>query len=914
MTISHIAKSLLLAGVMTVATGTPGRAEPINVRFQPPNIQLPKAGSCTPRIRDEDMIAEWTAWDQKALPDRKVYAITRDMNRMRDLDARRFEPVINRIRALLPTVKADYDDKAALFDQVKLMLAKGESEKVRQDGMVASLLAAGGHAAGALNTLADYLIDGKGIEADRARGLKLKVEAAYGGSADAILDLARLTNDGETVDGWRIQPDLAVNMAFGALVGVLDEGICDRMSRIAREYEDGSVVVQDYNLTQAWYRFAADLGDSTAAWKVAELNLLSETVEKDNAVLVKYLTMAADGGNMSAILELGRLYAEGALVPRDRDRALALYRQAEDLGNQAGLVKQAQLLEETKDTSAADLQSYEDVLRRLTEAKDPPSFAFTRLARLVQAKSGIWNPSPEVRSLLEKAVAGGDIEGGIDLAELLLRHDLEPSTVTRATDLLARAIHINGEINAIAKLQKVHLCVDPSGPDFAAAAYWGDVEAGAGNKTLDLDPEQIDKLPELNDPYLIAAIQTQALYGRASALALYQRYLKTAGYSDQVLRFWDQRAQLRRGATVEGMLIEFKQNVERGALDKARRSIHLTSDALTVDAGLSFAHFLVKNYAGDHDSMVLAKEILVPLAEGGAGRAVQLLMEIDANDTSIPSPVTTYRPVMQERGDMTAQLLLAEQSTDETEKGLYYQRAISAQRCDYDDTMALADYALKHRKQDAERWLSIAANIASDDGWRKVKIADTYASMKTEQGRKIASKLYAEAKDAGEPAAYYRLIATYADETSPEFDLAKASAMFTELVRISDIKDVPQKLVMLGKMDPQIRQAVSQQIDIRDLYQQAAAVGQPVAMRELAKLMRGETDAKASAEQAFEWLKKSAEAGDGEAMYLLSQSYAFGSGTEPRLDAAQHWMAEAAKAGYPAATAILKLNTAKTEG
>ena len=49
-------------------------------------------------------------------------------------------------------------------------------------------------------------------------------------------------------------------------------------------------------------------------------------------------------------------------------------------------------------------------------------------------------------------------------------------------------------------------------------------------------------------------------------------------------------------------------------------------------------------------------------------------------------------------------------------------------------------------------------------------------------------------------------------------------------------------------------------------------------------------------------------------MFLLSQSYAYGLGTRPALDAAQTWMVKAAEAGYPEAAQVLKLNNAGTEG
>ncbi len=915
MTIARMAKSLLMAGVMTMAAGTPGRAAAIDVRFAPPDVELPKSAVCSPRVRDEDMIAEWSAWDRKALPKRKVFAITRDMNRMRDLDARRFEPIITRIQELMPTVKKDYGETDALFDRVKLMLAKGESDKVRREGLVQRLIDTGGHPAGSLNTLADYLIGGRGIGQDKQAGLKLKVQAAYGGNADAILDLARLTEDGESIEGWDIEPELAVNMAFGSLVGVLDEGICDRISRVAREYDDGDVVAKDPELSMAWYRFAADLGDTAAAWEVAELNLLSEKLVKDNDVLLKYLKKAADGGNMAAVLEMGRLYAEGALVPRDREKAFDYFKQAEAAGNQAGLIKQAQLLEQTKETSPADAAGYEDLLRRLIARNDPPPWAFTRLARVIQARDGIWKSAPDVKPLLEEAVKRGDIEGGIDLAELLMREDLSPKTIARSTDLLSGAIHINGEINAIAKLQRVYLCMDPAGPDVAASDYWANIEAGAGNKTLELAPEQIDQLPALKDPMVIAAIQTQALYGRASALALYQRYLKAAGYSDQVLRFWAERAEVRRGATVEAALLEFKQALEKGRINDAKRSIQMTGEGMTVDAGLSFARFLVNNYATDAESVALAKEILNPLAETGSGRAVRLLQELEGPDMDpLSSPLTRYGEVMRDRGDMSAQLLLAENAGDVEDRSRLYHKAISTQRCDYDDTMALAEFAIRYHRQDADRWLAIASHIAGNDAWRKVKIADVYMALGRRDTEQRALALYEEARAGGEPAAFYRLVKHYANNTSESYDPKKASDIFVDLVERSDLETVPEKLLMLANMKPEIRVQVSKRIDVRALYQKSADAGQPVAMREVAKQLRDSAKDSKSILASFTWLKKAAEAGDAEAMFLLSQSYAYGLGTRPALDDAQAWMARAAEAGYPAAAQVLKLNNAGTEG
>jgi TPR repeat protein len=141
-----------------------------------------------------------------------------------------------------------------------------------------------------------------------------------------------------------------------------------------------------------------------------------------------------------------------------------------------------------------------------------------------------------------------------------------------------------------------------------------------------------------------------------------------------------------------------------------------------------------------------------------------------------------------------------------------------------------------------------------------------------------------------------------------------ASDIFVDLVQRSDLQEVPEKLLMLANMKPEIQRQVTQRIDVRGLYQKSAEGGQPIAMREVAKLLRDDAKDSKTILAAFTWLKKAAEAGDAEAMFLLSQSYAYGLGTRPALDAAQTWMAKAAEAGYPAATQVLKLNNAGTEG
>ncbi len=101
----------------------------------PPDVELPKAPICSPPVRDEDMIADWTPGIERNCPKREVYTITRDMNRLRDLDARRFEPVISRVQELLPTIKANYGERIPVR-QGQTDGRHGQTDEVKSQGLV----------------------------------------------------------------------------------------------------------------------------------------------------------------------------------------------------------------------------------------------------------------------------------------------------------------------------------------------------------------------------------------------------------------------------------------------------------------------------------------------------------------------------------------------------------------------------------------------------------------------------------------------------------------------------------------------------------------------------------------------------------------------------------------------------------
>src|SRR5690606_34146164 len=148
---------------------------------------------------------------------------------------------------------------------------------------------------------------------DRAFAQELIREAAYGGNANALLEIARLAGQGALIEGWDAPLDLTVTMAFGGILGALDSGVCRRAERIAQAYLKGDVVKANPALALAWFRFAADMGRAESAWRVVEYHLNADAAQKDNIEMRRYLEQAVRRGISLSDDQQAVLVASGAV-------------------------------------------------------------------------------------------------------------------------------------------------------------------------------------------------------------------------------------------------------------------------------------------------------------------------------------------------------------------------------------------------------------------------------------------------------------------------------------------------------------------------------------------------------------------------------------------------------------------------
>jgi TPR repeat protein len=897
--------ALMMSAALLVGTVGQGLSAPVDIFFEPPAIPATAGKICAPHSSDADLVAEWKAWSRKALPKKSIVEISREMNRLRNLGAAEHKDIVLRIIELLQKAKKNYSEADMLFDKIGVLVAAGEMVTVREQGLVSRLLVLGVNNPGNKNTVSDFVLQGLAPDASAERGMQLKVEAALGGSPEAMLDLVERVESSEKVKGWDIDSKLAINLAYGTLIGNLDSTICDRIARVARDFEVGKIVKKNPPTAVKWHRLGADLGDNRAAWKVAQYYIDGEHVKADAEIVFKYLDIAVAAKNDAAIVALGSMYEEGALVGRDTTKALAFYDQAIELKNPAALAKKVKLLAKIEHSAPEMRAAYEQSLQKLYEADNPPAWSIMRMSRLMQEREGFWSSLEKSRELLSKASTLGDAEAKIDFAELLIADNKDPRERQMAVDLLAKAVKSDGDVRAVENLVRFYSCIDPN---TQLESYWTGIKNAIGNDSVEFGLGEVDALTEEKDAQKIAALQTQSLYGRGSSIALFRRYLAQQAQSQSVQDFWALRAIEARNGELEEMYARFQGHLQLGQKDRARAAIKPISSVFNPTAGIMLARFLVENYANDAAARELAKKIAEPLAEQGIGQAIQLLILLDSSKKQ-----SDYAAVMKSRGDMVAQLMLAETASTDGERKLHLRRATGSQRCDYNDAVTFGEYALRLDPAQADRWLEMAVRLSKSNHWLEVKVADLYMSAGNERATNRALELYRRGHEAQENSASYRLVKYYSDKTRKDYNPQAASDIFVDLIKRSELKDVPERLAMLKNMKQEIRRQISLRLNVKELYQRAAEANQPVAMREYGKILRNE-NASADVTVAFDWFLRAANLMDSESMFLVSQSYAFGIGVAASEEKARAWMIKSANAGFAEAVNLRSLMMAGTEG
>jgi len=903
-----VAGGCMLVGLSLVSAA---RAETVALVFEPPQVEL--AAICASPMPDNQLAAFWAAWDRQTLPDRSPDLIRRDMQRLIAANAIKWFDTIEAVYSLMPGLDSQFGPDKAMLARADLLIAAGRLKELTNQRLVEQLLQSEfGRSPRMQNTLADYLTEGIGIAADPERGLQMLIAAGYGGNADALLKIVTMQQQGLAVPGWDVPQDIAVTMAFGALVGKLDPLICDRVTRIAREYTSGAIVNRDIPLAEKWFRFAADLGDSSSAWKVAEMHMRSEDLVKSNDVLIEYLTKAADGGLPYAQITLGRAYEIGALVPRDLDRARRLYADAAAFGDRAGAIRNTLFLQAEAKTDPNRAPAYRAALTDLVGRDGAPGWAYAILSDTVLAEKGRWAGEAEAIALLEKASAEGDLDASKRLTPIRFRTATTPAAFYKVVDEVIESVHSGGEIDPMNGLKSAFTCRAPNAPQREEATYWGEISAATDTRTVEFSPAELQDLIANPDIDRMSRLQSQALYGRPTAMAQYIAVLERSGAPASQLAFWDEFA--RRLGTVlssrgrlEGKFAFTDENLGNPA-DYLREAI-AEGDAL---AGIDLAEYLLHLDPTTHAAE--ARAALQPLLDKGNGKALKMLPLIDPvrfpDDRAV---FADYAAIIDTHGDFAALLLALPYLSDNAKVVDYISRATTVTECSFKEATAFAGVmgAMGDRAGFA-KWIDIAEFLSEEDSWSLVQLGDLLRKFGGETAVAAQLAFYERGFAAGNVTAISRLLDVVSRPDASGYNPARAADLLVDLVARVEMDDLPAALSRLARNEPVVKDAVYARIDVAGLYRGAAEAGIPVAMREYGKLVRAGATTVADLERSTGWLGRAAEAGDVPAMALFADALAFGIGVEASRDEALLWVAKAASGGHEEAAATLRSLTLAT--
>ena len=883
-------------------------ANALALEFAPPLIEPVQI--CEAREPDIDTTAKWEEWDGLRLPNVDHALIKRDMNRLIQINPGYWSATIQLIIDRLEEVDPSYAGENADLARIKALVAAGAYDELSDRQLVTQLAdATTNQSARVKNALAEFYRDGIGVPRDIERANTLLVEAGFAGNADALLALTKMDLDGEGVEGWDLDPSLAVTMAFGSLVGELDASICDRVSRIAREYNNGEIVQHSTQLAHDWFRFAADLGDSNAAWKVVEYHLLAENFAKDNDLLLQYLTQASDDGLPYAQVALGEIYETGSLVEQDLDETLALYRAAATSGQRAGLIRLTQFLEKYPERFGDVDSERVNALRALAEFDGAPGWVFTRLAKGIYETEGRWAGQDEAIAYLERAADLGDMDAMIDLAEALVSRRSNTDDFERAVDLLSYSVSTLGGVSPSSSLYGMFMCQAIDSPRIAEANHWIATENATDTADLALTADEVLQLDADEDVLTVASLQSHALYGRPRALANYLKFLESSPDGDPVLlAFWQDYAD--RYASVLEAMAELELELDADprqrlvAIDLLRRQYK----RLGSDAALTLAEAMLDYEASD--AVFKADEVRALLeqpASAGEGAAMRLLASLAGGESANQQIYEQYADVIDANGDFDA-LLFAAPFVDKETQDNYLSRAAGIIQCDYKATMSMAQVYLDIGDQEnAIHWVGVAEHLLEDSTWTRIDLAEVKLELHGTEAAEDALELFQAAFDLGDPDASRGIVDLSLDQEAATYDPTRAAEMISHALEQDDQVNLGRFLSRYRSADTSAQEAIDGLLDMPAVYEVSARSGDIYSMRVYAMHLRDNAANADDLIQSTEWLARAAEGGDTAAMAEYGYSLAFGIGAEADLPTALDWLQQAAENGSTKAAAITAL-------
>ncbi|UWQ22095.1 hypothetical protein [Jannaschia sp. W003] len=891
-----------LAATALLALAAPAGADgPPALRFAPPPAASDEP--CRPDHAEAE-IDDDPEGDEEELtdPDRARFLARDIRNAMRDDPEGQFD-FIAALIARRAAVDVDFSEADATLALIDLHLRAGRGgAPLAAAGLVPALWESVdmlGHRERI--ALARYYSDGVGVERDEEFGQHILRETAYLGSAEALLEIARLQLRGEMVDAWTAPLDLTVTMAFGGLLGALDSGLCRRALRIAREYERGEVVAADAALAFAWRRYAAEMGDADAAWDIVQRHLDAPAGAKDPADLRRYLAIAASRGRRPDPGETARLLAEGVVT---EGTLAAILGPDHDPGAAVTVAPHLDLAVNLDTLEPDESGIYLDHLREIALMPEAPGAVFTRIAAELAVRRGRWASEPEAMRMLEEAVRRGDGAGMARLAGMLLRYRHDPARRDRAISLLEETVARFGMAESMDALDGLFRCQLPDAPRLEEAEHWAAAYRATGHEVVRITENDLLALDPNRDPEAIARIQSQALDGRPAMVAAQVQRLEAAGAPDPALRFWAPRLGASRQALEDYAELEFALAAAPDARDlsvEMFRRIYLNNGVTTA---LDLAIALTEHHARDPGIVKEIAHLLTMAGNRGEGAAIRLLARLEGGD---PRAVyERFAAAIEARGDFLA-MMFAIPFVPQAKVADYTDRAVSLMVCGTKDADELGDAAaIRGDGVQSHHWRQVGLHFRGGHVLSKLRLSDRQMALHAKGRAPDAAAIAARDAADGEPGAAVEAFRLVSDPALEGYDPEVATARMAELAARADLSPLPV-LRAWRRAGPEVRRMVAERVSVAPLLERAAHSGDPAAAYEYAAILRDGASDPAALAPALRWFEEAARAGHPGAMVDAGLIRGLGPALLRDAEAARNWLDRAAALGEPRAADMARM-------
>lgn len=888
-------------------------AEPLQLEFLPPVLETQDICN-TPAVRDQESDYDVDGDDDELTDFLRIRYLTRDIRNLMDDDAEGEFNFINSLITRLAEVDPTFAGIDELFMRVKLHFRADRFDELKQKNYIPQLR----QMSQAMSNnqrmeLAMLYLDGIGVERDVAFAQTLIREAAYGGNARALLEIARMQIKGELLDGWDAPMDLTLTMAFGGMLGDLNRGVCYRAEQIAQEYQKGEVVIANEALSLAWRKFAADMGGAEAAWRVVEYHLNADADRKDNQEMLVYLRRAAELGLSLDTGQIGKITSAGDVTPEELNDILGYNLNQDDRRTRKSLIPFLELVVNIDGLEADEDGVYIDYLHEIARLPYAPGWVYTRLAQEVLIRKGRWKAEAEAMQLLEQAVALGDPDGMQMLASMLIRYRDDPKQINRAENLLFETISRFGMASSMKLLDSLYRCQVNDAPRLREADHWASAYNASDYALVPISATDLIALDPYKDPETIAKIQTQALDNRTQALADHAQRMQSNPMSTATaLEIWASRINRSDQALEAFAELEFElatNPAERALAVEFFRRVYLNNGVTTA---LDLAIALVEDNSRDKE---IADEIIYLLTMAGnrgEGAALRLKSRLLAGALDHASYRRSAQQVYQEtaqiieeRGDFLA-LMFALPFVSSEKVDDYIDRAVSLMNCGTKDADEIGDiYAIRGDRELSFQWRQIGLHFEGGHVLSKLRLSNEQMSYFRKGKASSMFDLEQKALAAGDQSALENLFLMAANPDLPTYDPSAAAEYLG--IALGTNEHAGWIFEAFRRAPESVREAVSASQDMQSVYANAAQAGNNEARYQYGMYLRSEAKDIDDLIESARWLQAAAEGGHDEAMVELAFAYGLGIGVFKEIPLAMQWLQRARSANNPRAAELANL-------